>query len=69
VSPFGVHDMVGNVFELATSVLKPNELVIQGGAYFFQAINARMTNHEAVFATYRDVTTGLRVCASLNEGH
>jgi len=69
VSPFGVHDMVGNVFELATSVLKPNELVIQGGAYFFQAINARMTNHEAVFSTYRDVTTGLRVCASLNEGH
>jgi formylglycine-generating enzyme required for sulfatase activity len=69
VSPFGVEDMTGNVFELATSVLKPNELAIQGGSYFYQAINARITNHEAVFATYRDVTTGLRVCASLNEGH
>jgi formylglycine-generating enzyme required for sulfatase activity len=65
-SPFGVDDMIGNVFELATSSLKPNELVIQGGAYFFQAINARITNHEGVFSTYRDVTTGLRVCASLN---
>ena len=69
ISPFGVDDMAGNVFELATSVLKPNELTIQGGAYFFQAINARMTNHESVATTYRDITTGLRVCASLNEGH
>ncbi len=68
-SPFGVHDMAGNVFELATSSLRPNEIVIQGGSYFFQAINNRITNHESVFAAYRDVTTGLRVCASLNEGN
>ena len=69
-SPFGVDDMAGNVFELVTSSLNPAELVIRGGGYFFQAINARITNHEVVPSTYRDITTGLRVCASLmNEGN
>jgi eukaryotic-like serine/threonine-protein kinase len=69
VSPFGVEDMVGNVFELVTSSLRPAELVIRGGAYFFQPINGRITNHEPVATPYRDITTGLRVCASINEGN
>jgi formylglycine-generating enzyme required for sulfatase activity len=68
VSPFGIDDLVGNLFELVTSSLKPGDLAIRGGSYFYQAINGRITNHETVPSTYRDTTTGLRVCASFNEG-
>ena len=38
-SPFGVDDLAGNVFELVTSSLKPDELVIRGGAYYFGSTN------------------------------
>ena len=47
-SPFGVDDMVGNVFELAMSSLKPNEMVIRGGSLLLRGFNARSTNREAV---------------------
>ncbi len=67
-SPFGVDDLAGNVFDLVTSSLEPNQYVIRGGAYFFQPINSRSTNREQVPPTYRDITTGIRVCASLSEG-
>jgi len=66
-SPFGVDDLAGNVFDLVTSSLRPDELVIRGGAYFFQPINERSSNREAVPASYRDITTGIRVCATSNE--
>jgi formylglycine-generating enzyme required for sulfatase activity len=66
-SPFGVDDLAGNVFDLVTSSLKPNELVIRGGAYWFQPISERSTNREPVPASYRDITTGIRVCANSSE--
>jgi formylglycine-generating enzyme required for sulfatase activity/tRNA A-37 threonylcarbamoyl transferase component Bud32 len=67
-SPFGVDDLAGNVFDLVTSSLARNETVIKGGAYFFQPINSRSTNREPVPSTYRDVATGIRVCAPAPEG-
>jgi formylglycine-generating enzyme required for sulfatase activity len=66
-SPFGVDDLAGNAFELVLSSLKSDELVIRGGAYFFQSINARVTNREVVPASYRDVMAGIRVCATVKE--
>ncbi len=67
-SPFGVDDMSGNVFDLVTSSVKADQLVIRGGAYFFRTINSRVTNREQVPSSYRDVTTGIRVCAASSEG-
>ena len=60
--------MSGNVFELVTSSVKADQLVIRGGAYFFQTINSRATNQEQVPSSYRDVATGIRVCAASSEG-
>ena len=65
-SPFGVDDLVGNAWELVASSQRANEMVIRGGSYFFSAINARSTNRQAVPDPFRDVTTGLRVCADAN---
>jgi formylglycine-generating enzyme required for sulfatase activity len=62
-SPFGVDDLAGNVYELVTSSMKPDELLIRGGAYYYGSISARVTNREPVPASFSDVTTGIRVCA------
>jgi formylglycine-generating enzyme required for sulfatase activity len=67
-SPFGVDDLAGNLFELVTSSEKKNALVIRGGAYYFTTYTCRSSNRNAVPTTFRDVTTGLRVCASLEGG-
>ena len=66
-SPFGIDDMAGNVFELARSSLTPDELVIRGGAYYFSSATCRLTNRNTVPSTFRDVTAGFRVCASVEE--
>jgi formylglycine-generating enzyme required for sulfatase activity len=64
-SPFGVDDLVGNALEFATSSQQQNELVIRGGGYYFGAASCRATNRESVPPVFRDVVTGIRVCASL----
>jgi formylglycine-generating enzyme required for sulfatase activity len=66
-SPFGVDDMAGNVLELVRSSVTPDGFVIRGGAYFFNSATCRLTNRTAVWSTYRDVTSGIRVCASVAE--
>ncbi len=63
-SPFGVDDLTGNLFELVTSSLRRDEMAIRGGAYYFGSASCRSTNREAVAATFRDATTGFRICAS-----
>jgi formylglycine-generating enzyme required for sulfatase activity len=63
-SPFGLDDMAGNVLELVRSSLSPQGFVIRGGAYFFNSATCRLTNRTAIWSTYRDVTSGIRVCAS-----
>ena len=64
-SPFEVDDMAGNLLELVGSSQRPGEIVMRGGAYFFNSITARATNRNAVSKSFRDVTTGIRVCASI----
>jgi serine/threonine protein kinase/formylglycine-generating enzyme required for sulfatase activity len=64
-SPFGIDDMAGNVFELTVSSEGANQYAIRGGAYHFNSATCRSTNREVVSASFRDVTTGLRICASV----
>jgi len=64
-SPFDVDDLAGNLFELVTSSVKADELAVRGGGYYFAAVNCRSTNRQVVPAVFRDVTTGIRVCASV----
>ena len=56
--------MAGNVLELVRSFDKVDGFVIRGGGYFFNSATCRSTNRNAVPPSFRDVTTGLRVCAS-----
>jgi serine/threonine protein kinase/formylglycine-generating enzyme required for sulfatase activity len=65
VSPFGVEDLAGNIFEWVESTLDPREGIVRGGAYFYDKVTARSTNRGVVDRQYRDPRLGLRVCASL----
>jgi serine/threonine protein kinase/formylglycine-generating enzyme required for sulfatase activity len=67
-SPFGVDDLAGNLFEFCESSQKREEIVIRGGAYYFNAASCRSTNREIVPPTFQDGTTGFRVCASVEGG-
>ena len=67
-SPFGVDDLVGNLFEFVSSSQRRDEMVIRGGAYYCGAASCRSTNREVVPPTYREDTAGLRVCASVEGG-
>jgi serine/threonine protein kinase/formylglycine-generating enzyme required for sulfatase activity len=64
-SPFGIDDMAGNVLELVRSAESAGGFVIRGGAYIFNSATCRITNRNVIPATFRDVTTGIRVCASV----
>jgi len=64
-SPFGIDDMVGNIMELVTSSQRTGEVVMRGGAYYFSTASCRSTNREPVPRVFRDVTVGVRVCASI----
>ena len=59
--------MAGNVFELVRSSLTPDGFVTRGGAYYFNSATCRLTNRNTVPSTIRDVTAGIRVCASVEE--
>jgi formylglycine-generating enzyme required for sulfatase activity len=67
-SPFGIDDLAGNVFELVTSSDRSEEIAVRGGAYYFSSYTCRITNREVVTSGLHDVTMGLRVCVSVEEG-
>jgi formylglycine-generating enzyme required for sulfatase activity len=67
-SPFGVDDLAGNVLEIVTSSERSGEIAVRGGAYYFSSYTARATNREVVPPSLREVTMGLRVCASMEGG-
>jgi formylglycine-generating enzyme required for sulfatase activity len=65
-SPYGVLDLAGNAFEWTQGALAGAAgPVLRGGSYYYSTSTARATNREAVEPTMRDLTLGLRVCASL----
>lgn len=63
VSPFGVHDGTGNIFEITVSPFDPNVYVARGGAFFFDRVTSRLINRYKVDAEFSDSSFGLRVCA------
>lgn len=65
-SPYGVVDLAGNAFEWTQgALLGATGPVLRGGSYYYSTSTARATNREPVEPTMRDLTLGLRVCASL----
>jgi formylglycine-generating enzyme required for sulfatase activity len=63
-SPFMVDDMAGNVWEWTQHAKDPGQFVARGGSFNYTAQVARVENREVPEAGFRDVSVGLRVCAS-----
>ncbi len=64
-SPFGLDDMVGNVFELTASIRAEGEIIIRGGAYYVDRPTSHLANRNVFQPADRIPTVGFRVCADL----
>lgn len=64
-SPYGVHDLAGNVWEWTRSPLSPTGYAARGGSYAFGAASARTTDREETESSFRDASVGFRLCADL----
>jgi formylglycine-generating enzyme required for sulfatase activity len=66
-SPFGVDDMVGNVWEITVSSLERNLTVLRGSCFYQARRPGFSANREMVTDSIRDPTIGVRVCADVRE--
>ena len=64
VSPFGVHDLAGNAFELVTN--GPHEIEMRGGSWWNGSLTATAMNVTAIQPSRRDPYIGVRLCASVS---
>ncbi|MBI5544927.1 MAG: protein kinase [Deltaproteobacteria bacterium] len=64
-SPFGLDDLMGNVWEWTRSSMSPGEHLARGGSYYFGTISGNSTNRELVEPSLQDLSVGTRVCADL----
>jgi len=63
-SPFDVQDILGNVWEITSSVLDAGQFVSRGGSFYQNLRSSVSPNREPLAAVTRDHTIGLRVCAN-----
>lgn len=64
ISPFGLLDMAGNATEWASSRLKPGEVLLRSGSYYFGSLTQRATNRSVFDRSARDPGATVRVCAT-----
>jgi formylglycine-generating enzyme required for sulfatase activity len=62
-SPFGLQDMVGNVWEIALSTLDKEQIVVRGSSFYLDRKAMLIPNREPIGSVTRDHTVGFRVCA------
>jgi formylglycine-generating enzyme required for sulfatase activity/tRNA A-37 threonylcarbamoyl transferase component Bud32 len=63
-SPFGIHDLAGNAWEVVRAADDVNRYVIRGGSYYHAFVDGRATNREPAETNMRSYVVGLRVCAA-----
>jgi serine/threonine protein kinase/formylglycine-generating enzyme required for sulfatase activity len=64
-SPFGIDDLVGNVWDITTSVLDKDQYVARGSSFYECRRSQLSTNRDPLSGVTRDHTIGVRICADV----
>jgi formylglycine-generating enzyme required for sulfatase activity len=64
ISPFGIHDLAGNAWELVEAHDDSSGYGVRGGSYYHAPPSARSANREGYDRSTRSFVVGLRVCVA-----